>query len=81
MERSLRVATEVVEYEYTAHGVTEKQGVKINVALTMPESATAEKRMSIGRRGTHVTSQDVWPGRRAVPLLPLEVIGRRPGLQ
>ncbi|GAA4190589.1 hypothetical protein [Microbispora amethystogenes] len=58
-ERGLRMATEVVEYECTTDGVTEKQNVEINVELTMPDDATTGRQMSIGWRGTYVTGSEL----------------------
>ncbi len=58
-ERGLRLAAEVVEYECTTEGVTEKQNVEINVELTMPDDATTGRQMSIGWRGTYVTGREL----------------------
>ncbi|MEV5744788.1 hypothetical protein AB0L30_32420 [Microbispora rosea] len=60
MERSLRVVAEVVEYECTTdENAAEKQDVKINVELTMPDDATAGQQMSIGWRGTYATGSEL----------------------
>ncbi|MGI5158754.1 hypothetical protein [Microbispora sp. CA-102843] len=58
-ERSLRVAAEVVEYECTTDGATETQDVKINVELTMPDSATAGQQMSIGWSGRYIDGSEL----------------------
>ncbi|MEU7890918.1 hypothetical protein AB0B54_35920 [Microbispora bryophytorum] len=57
MERSLRVAAEIVEYECTTDG--DKQDVKVNVELTLPDNATAGQQMSIGWSGTYVTGSEL----------------------
>lgn len=60
VERSLRVVAEVVEYECTTDDSTaEKQDVKIDIELTMPDDATAGQQMSIGWRGTYVTGSEL----------------------
>ncbi|MFI9576252.1 hypothetical protein ACIG5D_32915 [Microbispora rosea] len=60
VERSLRVVAEVVEYECTTdENAAEKQDVKINIELTMPDDATAGQQMSIGWRGTYATGSEL----------------------
>ncbi|MEV4296421.1 hypothetical protein [Microbispora rosea] len=60
VERSLRVVSEVVEYECTTdESAAEKQNVKINIELTMPDDPTAGRQMSIGWRGTYATGSEL----------------------
>ncbi|MER5645889.1 hypothetical protein [Streptosporangium sp. NPDC002524] len=47
------VAADVVEYECTTDGATEKQTIQINVEMTVPTTATAGQQFTIGWRGTY----------------------------
>jgi hypothetical protein len=48
------VVTDIVEYQCTATGGTEKQAIKVKVELTMPTGAVTGTQMTIGWRGTYV---------------------------
>ncbi|MEV4746205.1 hypothetical protein ACFQVD_41130 [Streptosporangium amethystogenes subsp. fukuiense] len=47
------VLTGIVEYQCTTTGSAEKQDIKVEVALTMPTTATTGEQMSIGWQGTY----------------------------
>ncbi|MEV4377744.1 hypothetical protein [Streptosporangium sp. NPDC049644] len=47
------VLTGIVEYQCTTTGSAEKQDIKVEVALTMPATATTGEQMSIGWQGTY----------------------------
>ncbi|MFF3444556.1 hypothetical protein [Streptosporangium sp. NPDC002721] len=52
-ERDVVAAADIVEYECTTDGVTEKQTIEINVEMTMPATATTGQQFTIGWRGTY----------------------------
>ncbi|WP_285785096.1 hypothetical protein [Microbispora sp. NBRC 16548] len=53
------MVAEIVEYECTTDGVAEKQDVKINVELTVPDDATAGQQMSISWLGRYVDGSEL----------------------
>ncbi|MEU8381879.1 hypothetical protein [Streptosporangium sp. NPDC048865] len=52
-ERDVVVAADIVEYECTTDGVTEKQTIEIDIEMTMPAGATAGQQFTIGWRGVY----------------------------
>ncbi|MER6174220.1 hypothetical protein [Streptosporangium sp. NPDC001681] len=53
VRQSSAVITDVVEYQCTTTGATEKQNIKVKVEMTMPATATTGEQMSIGWQGTY----------------------------
>ncbi|MGW0588607.1 hypothetical protein [Streptosporangium sp. NPDC002607] len=53
VRQSSAVITDVVEYQCTTTGATEKQNIKVKVEMTMPAAATTGEQMSIGWQGTY----------------------------
>lgn len=77
------VAADVVEYECTTDGATEKQTIEINVEMTVPATAPTGQQLTIGWRGTYTGTGLTAPAAglpEGTKLYAYASIGNLPGL-